>query len=128
MAISGKSGGVYIGTNKIAEISTWSLDCEADDVDVTNFDSNGWKEFIAGLKEWSGSFEGNFNPEDTTGQVALINAWINGTTVNLELHFDATKKMAGSALVKPSFEVPVDDKQSISFDFRGTGPLTPTLS
>lgn len=128
MAIAGKGGSVYIDANKVAEISQWSIDCEADDIDVTSFDSNGWKEFIAGLKEWSGSFEGNLNPNDTNGQVALINAWLNGTTVNLELRIDATKKLSGSALVKPSIEMPVDDKGSISFDFQGTGQLTITLT
>lgn len=128
MALAGKSGSVYIGANKVAEISQWSIDCEADNIEITNFDSNGWKEFIAGLKEWSGSFEGNFKPTDTTGQAALITAWQNGTTVSLELRIDATKKLAGSAYVNFSIEMPVDDKGSFSCDFQGTGQLTITLT
>jgi len=128
MALSGKSGSVYIGANKVAEISKWSLDCKADNLDVTNFDSQGWKEFLAGLKEWSGSFEGNLKTDDTNGQAALINAWLNGTTVALECRIDATKKFAGSALVNFSIEMPADDKGSFSCDFQGTGQLTPTLT
>lgn len=128
MAIAGKEGSVYIGANKVAEINTWSLDLGADDIEITSFDSNGWKEYLAGLKEWSGSFEGNFKPTDTNGQVALINAWVAGNSVSLELRIDATKKFSGSAFVKPSIEMPVDDKGGFSCDFQGTGELTITLT
>lgn len=127
MAIVGYGGGVYIGTNKVAEIANWSLDMYADDIDITSFDSNGWKEYLAGLKEWSGSFEGNFKPDDTQGQAALINAWLSGDKVSLELQVNSTVKFAGDALIKPSIETPVDDKAGFSCDFQGTGELTPTL-
>lgn len=122
--VTGKDGGVFIGANKIAELSNWSLDMGADDVDVTSFDSEGWKEFLAGLKEWSGSAEGNFDPTDINGQKAILNAWLNGETVALDLKVNSTIKFSGSALVKPSIETPVDDKVSFSFDFQGTGALT----
>ncbi|MBW2672581.1 MAG: hypothetical protein JRD89_04080 [Deltaproteobacteria bacterium] len=128
MAIAGMGGSVYLDTNKVAEIKSWSLDLGADDIETTSFDSAGWKEYLAGLKEWSGSFEGNFEPTDTTGQVALINAWVNGTSVTLDLKIDATKKFSGSAFVKPSIEMPVDDKGGFSCDFQGTGQLTVTLT
>jgi predicted secreted protein len=127
MALVGYGGSVYIGANKIAEIANWSLDMSADDIDITSFDSEGWKENMQGLKEWSGSFEGNFKPDDAKGQVALINAWLNGQTVTLELKVNDTVNFAGDALIKPSIETPVDDKASFSCDFQGTGALTPTL-
>lgn len=124
MAITGKSGAVYIDTNKVAEITSFSLDLGADDIDITNFDSNGWKEHLAGLKEWSGSIEGNFKPDDINGQKAILNAWVNGQAVNFEFRVSDTVKFTGSALVKPKIEVPVDDKASFSCDLQGTGPLT----
>ncbi len=124
MAIVGTGGGVYIDTNKVAEIASWSLDLGVGNIDVTTFDSNGWKEFLAGLKEWSGSFEGNYKPDDTAGQKALITAWVNGTTVNLVLKVNDTVSFSGNALIKPKFDVKVDDKAGVSFDFQGTGALT----
>ena len=99
----------------------------ADDIDITSFDSEGWRERIQGIKEWSGSFEGNFEPGDTNGQVALINAWLNGQKVVLELQVSGNVRFSGEALITPSIETPVDDKASFSCDFSGTGPLTPTL-
>ena len=68
MAVTGTGGAVKISTNKVAEIENWSLDLGADDIDITSFDSNGWKEYLAGLREWSGSCEGNFDSTDTSGQ------------------------------------------------------------
>ena len=46
MALSGFGGGVYIGDTpkKVAEIANWSLDMSADDIDITSFDSEGWRE------------------------------------------------------------------------------------
>jgi len=123
MAIAGKGGAVKLGTNKVAEIANWSLDLGADDIDVTSFDSNGWKEFLAGLKEWSGSIEGNFVSTDTNGQKAILQAWLNGNALVFKFEVSSGVSFTGNAYVKPSIEVPVDDKASFSCDFQGTGPL-----
>ncbi len=130
MAIAGKSGSIYLGANKVAELTSWSLDLGADNIDVTSLDSDGWKEFIAGLKEWSGSAEGNFDSTDTNGQTALYNAWLNGTSVSAEFRLGAaTPKFSGSILVSGiGVETPVEDKVSISFEFQGTSTLTYTPS
>lgn len=123
MAITGKEGSVHSGANKVAEITNWSLDLGADDIETTNFDSNGWKEYLAGLKEWSGSIEGNFKADDTNGQKAILQAWANGEALAFDFKVSDTVTFSGSALVKPSIEVPVDDKASFSCDIQGTGPL-----
>jgi predicted secreted protein len=124
MALAGKSGAVKLSANKIAEISNWSLDLGADDIDITSFDSQGWKEYLAGLKEWSGSIEGNFKPDDTTGQKAILNAWLSGEKLTFTFEVSSGVTFQGSAFVKPSIEVPVDDKASFSCDIQGTGPLS----
>jgi predicted secreted protein len=123
MAVTGTGGGVSIGANKIAEIANWSLDLGADDIDITSFDSQGWKKYLAGLKEWSGSLEGNFMPDDTNGQKAILDAWLSGTALTFTLKVSDTVSFTGDAFVKPSIEVPVDDKATFSCDFTGTGAL-----
>ena len=124
MAIAGYGGAVKLGANKIAEISNWSLDLGADDIEITSFDSNGWKEYLAGLKEWSGSIEGNLKTDDTNGQKAILNAWLNGTKLSFTFEVSSGVSFQGEAFVKPSIEVPVDDKASFSCDITGTGALT----
>ena len=124
MAVTGTGGAVKLGANKIAELSNWSLDLGADDIDITSFDSNGWKEYLAGLKEWSGSIEGNLVTGDTNGQKAILNAWLNGEELEFTFEVSTGVTFKGDALVKPSIEVPVDDKASFSCDIQGTGPLS----
>lgn len=124
MALAGKGGAVKLGANKIAEISNWSLDLGADDIEITSFDSNGWKEYLAGLKEWSGSIEGNLKTDDTNGQKAILNAWLNGTKLSFTFEVSSGVTFTGDAFVKPSIEVPIDDKASFSCDITGTGALT----
>jgi len=124
MAVTGTGGAVKLSANKVAEISNWSLDLGADDIDITSFDSNGWKEYLAGLKEWSGSIEGNLKTDDTNGQKAILNAWLNGTKLSFTFEVSSGVSFQGEAFVKPSIEVPVDDKASFSCDITGTGALT----
>lgn len=124
--IAGYDGGVYVGESLVAKITSWSLDMSADDIDITSFDSGGWRERIQGLREWSGSFEGSFMPNDTQGQAALINAWLNGQKVGLELQVSETVKFSGDAFVTLSIEMPVEEKANFSCDFQGTGSLTVT--
>jgi predicted secreted protein len=124
MAVTGKEGAVKLDEDKIAEISNWSLDLGADDIDVTSFDSNCWKEYLAGLKEWSGSIEGNLKVDDTNGQKAILDAWLAGTALEFTFEVSSGVTFVGDALVKPSVEVPVDDKASFSCDIQGTGALT----
>jgi predicted secreted protein len=123
MAIAGFGGAVKVNEKKVAEISNWSMDLEADDIDVTSFDSNGWKEYIAGSRGWSGSFEGNFVPDDTEGQGALILAWVNSQNVELQLDVNEDISFSGSAMITLSMEAAVDDKVSFSCDFQGSGEL-----
>lgn len=129
MAIAGKGGSVYIGGTKVAEINQWSVDFKAETKETTSFDSNGWKEFLQTVNEWSGKIEGNFKPTDTAGQAALITAFMNGTTVNVEFRIDTTKKITGTAYLESiGLEAKVDDVQTFKADFRGTGQPTVTLT
>lgn len=126
-AITGQAGNVKIGTTAVAEIDNWKLNISAEMLESTDFDSDGWKEFIAGLKEWSGSFSGNWDMTDTAGQLAMQGGLIAGTLITLRLDVDGTHYYSGSAFIKSGgIETPVGGKVTVSFDFQGTGALTPT--
>lgn len=121
----GYAGKVVISAATVAELSNWKMDLSADMADVTAFSTTGWKSNIPGLKEWSGSAEGNFDMSDTNGQLALQNALLNGTSVALKLYVDATHYYSGTAYVKKiAPEAAVDDVVKVSFDFQGSGALT----
>lgn len=123
-AISGKDGKVTDGTNTLAEISEWSLDVEADVMEVTKF-GDQWRVKIVGLKDWSGSFAGRWDMTDTNGQLAFQNAILGGTTKTLRLYVNATQYYSGTAIIEGlSVESAVDSTVDTDWSFQGSGALT----
>lgn len=125
MAIAGKGGRLEVGANTVLDINSWSLDIEADMLEVTAL-GDEWKKHLLGLKEWSASAEGFFNVHvDQTGQKALQDAFLSGETVTLKFKVNSANYYTGSAYISSiSIEDPVDDTVSISFEVQGTGPLS----
>jgi predicted secreted protein len=131
MAIAGKSGGVFLGVNKVKELQSWSVDTGVDTIDTSSFDSAGWKTFIAGLKDWSGSCEASFNfSGDALGQKAIWDAYLAGTLLAVKFDFDGTgPNLTGSVLITSvGFSAPVDDKITAKFDYQGSGALAYNLT
>lgn len=135
MALSGAYGTIKVGsspspTTKIAEMSRWTLNLDVNDVDVTNFDTQGWVERIPTFKDWSASCEGNLVPGDN-GQKALIDAYMAGNPVYVEFYVGTTEKgsvkISGKAMMTLSMESSVDSQATFSADFRGMGALTVTI-
>lgn len=131
MAISGAYGKIYVkqgGTNvKIAEMSRWTLNLDVNDVDVTNFDTEGWVERLTTFKDWSASCEGNLVIGDV-GQMALIEAYINGEPVTIEMTIGKPSSpqlvISGNAIMSLTLEAPTDSQATFSADFKGMGALT----
>jgi len=131
MAISGAYGKIYVkqgGTNvKIAEMSRWTLNLDVNDVDVTNFDTEGWVERLTTFKDWTASCEGNLVIGDV-GQMALIHAYINGEPVTIEMTIGKPDQeqliISGKAYMSLTLEASTDSQATFSADFNGMGALT----
>ena len=126
MAIAGKYGKICISTGKqIASTKSWSLELSLDTLETTAL-GDEWKKYIAGLKEWNASCEGDYVIHtDTTGQKALQDAYLSGTEVTIELYVDSSNYYTGKAYISSlSIEDPVDDVVSFSCEFTGTGALS----
>lgn len=131
MPISGAYGKIYVkqgGTNvKIAEMSGWILNLDVNEVDVTNFDSEGWVERLTTFKDWTASCEGNLVIGDV-GQMALIDAYINGEPVTIEMTIGKPSSpqlvISGNATMNLKLEASTDSQATFSADFNGMGALT----
>lgn len=132
-AFAGYSGKIYIstdgGTNyiPIGEATEMKFSIKTDDMDVTSFDSVGWKESIAGLKEWEADTSALYLYSNA-GQDALYNALVNSSVLRLRLlpkTGTGNKGYQGDSIIT-SFEVSskVDDIVSLSANFKGTGALS----
>ncbi len=128
MSIAGKNGKVVIGGTTdaiVVAIKSWSLELSIDTLETTAL-GDSWKKNIPGLKEWSASSEGDYSvTSDTTGQKALQDAYLAGTSVTLKLYVDDTNYYTGTAYINSlSIEDPVDDLVSISIEFTGNDSLS----
>ena len=131
MPISGAYGKIYVkqgGTNvPIAEMSRWTLNLDVNDVDVTNFDTEGWVERLTTFKDWTASCEGNLFIGDV-GQMALIDAYINGEPVTIEMTIGKPSSpqlvISGKAMMSLTLEASTDSQATFSANFNGMGALT----
>lgn len=117
--------GTVPGTANIVGIGEWSLDIGHGVVETTAF-GDGWKQFIAGIKEYSGSFSGNSDTDST--HTSLRNAMLGGSVVGLRLYDTATTYYTvGTAyLSSGNPTISYDGKGEQGYDFQGVGALSYT--
>lgn len=93
-AVSGKLAAVYYGANKIAGLSTWAMSgYDAPVLEDTEF-GDTVQSFVFGGAGNPGtvSFSGNYDPADTSGQIAFASACKAGVPLtNLYFYETATK-------------------------------------
>ena len=122
--LHGKNGALYVGGpkgtgTKVAVKSQWDLNLARDYVEVTTFgDTN--KEYLAGLKDISGTFNGLL---DVSGDLMVNNTAIDD--VNLYLYADdgasAVLIASGPALIDSSITAANTDAVRVSGNFRASG-------
>lgn len=125
IAISTDGGSTY---NDLAEQADVTLTVEGDQIDVSNFDSSGTREFIQGLYQWSVSANGNFIDGDTAQDAVFSNITAN-TSVDVRVRpvgeTSGDVEYTGPIMLS-SWEVntPMDGQASFSFEGQGNGALS----
>lgn len=110
--------------NNVLDLNSVTDNESGSTIEVTAF-GDSWKNFLAGLNEFSVDLGGHWNPNDTTGQVALRDAWRNGTAINLKILYDGTHGVSGDCLVtKVERKAQPDGTVEVSFSLQGTGAVT----
>ena len=95
MAIPGKKSQVKLGANVVAELSEASMTINGELLDPTSFDSDGWREKLAGIRDANISISGFYKPDDADGQAALREAVLAGTKIS-DFTYLADKDVATS--------------------------------
>jgi len=92
-------------------------------IDVTSKISGGWKENMAGFKEWSIDCDGIVVFDDTAF-TALETAFNAGEEVAIQVAVDEVATYSGSALITDfPIEAPYDDAATYAVSLTGTGAL-----
>ena len=121
---AGSEGKVFIGSDQVAEIKSWSMEVTSDTVDASIIGTS-WRKNQATIKSWSGSFDGFWDETDTNGQGALA----AGATITLNLYPEGNDTgdtyWTGDVIITSiSYNAAFDGIVEASFGFTGTGPLT----
>ena len=125
-AIAGKGGKLTIGASDAVNIGSWSLSLDSDMLETTAL-GDDWKEYLAGLNGWTASVEAHFDKADTTGQIAMQNAILAGTSLSVKLYVDDTNYYSGTVYVSnQSISDAVSDLVTASFSLQGSGELSYT--
>lgn len=123
-ACSGHEGAIYSSTKQIGGLNTFSLNINNATLDVTSFGST-WKEYIDGVKDFSGSASGYLDYKDAM-QKEIVDKILSSSESTLTIDFKVTKDLTLTGSVKISSistTVTVSDKVGISFNFVGDGAL-----
>lgn len=123
-ACSGHEGAIYSSTKQIGGLNTFSLNINNATLDVTSFGS-AWKEYIDGVKDFSGSASGYLDYKDAM-QKEIVDKILSSSESTLTIDFKVTKDLTLTGSVKISSistTVTVSDKVGISFNFVGDGAL-----
>ena len=121
---SGSEGKVFIGSNQVAEVKSWSLEIKSDTTDASIIGTE-WRKNQATIKSWNASFDGFWDETDTDGQGALV----AGATVTLNLYPEGDDSgdtyWSGDAIVESvSYSGAFDGIVEASFSVTGNGAIT----
>ena len=134
---NGRNALIKIGAVTVAEMASWSLDLSNDEIDTSAFGSS-WKKSDVGMRGWSLSVSGHYDPVDTTGQGLIEAAWAAGSLVtSIHAHVNAASYWvpdtttanaaglsAGGRVTSYSLSQSHDAVAGISFTLAGSGPVT----
>ena len=131
---NGRNALITVDSDTVAEMASWSLDLSNDEIDTTAFGST-WKKSDVGMRGWSLSISGHYDPSNTLGQGIIEAAWAAGSLlssvrayVNAASYWtpdwttDVTN--AGGRVTSYAVSQSHDAVAGISFTLSGSGPIT----
>ena len=120
------------GEKIIMELGDWKLDLDSAEVDTTAF-GDGWGKSDVGMKKYSGSFSGNYDPKDADGQSVLESKFLSGDLIG-DIKFYVKHQATGEVIFwEPDLVSDANagvrvTKLSLSQDKSGVGKISVSLA
>lgn len=131
MALAGKSSKARVSTvaggagayNDVAGMKSISINQAGTNLDTSAMAAS-FNARLQGLKDATYSLSGNWEPTDTNGQVVIRNAWLNDTTLWIQILPDGVAGFKQECKVSAfNIEIAVDGIASVSVELEGTGAV-----
>ena len=117
----GRECTLAIDSNELKLAKEVTVELGGSEADVTSRKSNGIKQTVLALKEWTISGTAIYSPDDAAVQ-ALINSYMDGTPVTVTIS-DPTLSYSGKWLVVSLTNgQPLEDVATIEFSLKPTLP------
>jgi len=111
------------GWNELDIVADVSMNASGDEVEVTTRKGNGWKQYLAGLKDATIEFEAVWDAGEA-GYEAIRDAWLNRSNLGIRM-LDGDFAVAGSEGLEGDFVVtgfqrnePIGDKIAVSITLK----------
>jgi len=114
---------VQIGTQTIGGQQGATLNRSKETIDATHKGSNGWKQVVAGMKEWGIEADGLIVMNDAAF-AALETAFLNDAPVQVSIGAGNMRYQGSAIITDFPLEAGYEDLATYSVTFEGTGPLT----
>jgi TP901-1 family phage major tail protein len=118
---------------QLAELKDYNIDVSHAEIDVTNHDSSGTREIIAGIDQWTGGGEINYVTSSSgANHAALYDVLVNKVQVDFEFlptgsssdgYFSGTGYVSGFNMTAPT-----EDALNASLTFAGNGAFARSAS
>ena len=115
---AGFGGNVAFTNGYVANVRNWTVDYEADSLEITDFADAGVAQYVRGVKRWSGSYECVL--DDTTVTVAP-----GAAAAAMTLTINGSRTLTGNGIATAvRYSVDTQGLAIVTVDFQGTGALT----
>ncbi len=117
---------LYDGSTPIALLTSSDMALEREMLDVTNKDSQSWKEVIVGVRSWTFSAELFNDPSQSYNLQDLYDKWEAGTAITMKLSSEITgeKKFTGTVYITSiALSTPANQASTVTVEFQGSGAL-----
>ena len=131
MATTGKMNGTnllaYVNGVAVGQSKSFTINLNQELIDATTKGSGGWKDHLAGLKDWSADIEALVDFGQSEGLSECFSDVTNGTSLTVKFGTEVTgdSRWTGTAYVSNlSWSAPMEDVVTYSFSVTGSGALS----
>jgi predicted secreted protein len=121
---------LYVDDVPIAHATSVDLTINTNMIDITSKDSQGWKEILADVKDWSISHAAMTAYDATYGIDDTLDAQLAGTelTIKMSTDIEGDIVLSGKVLIdSQSISNPDQDKSTFDFSAMGNGALAKSV-